>query len=250
MTKTFELLRRLYNEQDAPILPHVLKRELGDRPDFGRHVPKFEASARAHSIGNVVNQVFRKENSGSSRLVVFASTDAHRATKAICAWTADLLAPQVQGRVCVVEPCDGTQGITGMFGVDGTTVQTLGTDAPLTECCSRVAEGNLWIARTNTSEPRSALTGECIAKRFEELRSEFDFSLIVAPPGPFTTESEAFYRNADGVVLVIDAGISSRERTLEFKLHLDAIGVPVLGAVLHHNEFPIPKALYTKLSSL
>jgi Mrp family chromosome partitioning ATPase len=84
-------------------------------------------------------------------------------------------------------------------------------------------------------------------ERIAELRSEFDYLLIDAPPLNSYADGMIFGRLADGVVLVLEANTTRREAALRVTESLRAMKIPVLGAVLNNRTFPIPEAVYKRL---
>jgi Mrp family chromosome partitioning ATPase len=84
-------------------------------------------------------------------------------------------------------------------------------------------------------------------ERITELRSEFDYLLIDAPPLNAYADGMILGRLADGVVLVLEANATRREAALRVTESLRTTRIPVLGAVLNNRTFPIPEALYRRL---
>ena len=81
----------------------------------------------------------------------------------------------------------------------------------------------------------------------DDLRKDFTYILIDAPPLNEYAEASLFGRMADGLVLVLEAHDTRRETAQKAKEMLDAGGVPVLGAVLNKRTYPIPESLYRRL---
>jgi len=76
-----------------------------------------------------------------------------------------------------------------------------------------------------------------------DLRSQFDCVLIQAPPIDSDEEAVWMGRLTDGVILVLEAGVSRRDDAERAKQSFDAAGVKVLGAVLNSHQSPIPEVL-------
>ena len=83
--------------------------------------------------------------------------------------------------------------------------------------------------------------------RFAELREQFHYILVSAPPFTRETESTLMGQLADGIVLIVEANQSRREAVLRIKERLENAQVQLLGAVLDQRTFPIPEFLYRKL---
>jgi len=83
--------------------------------------------------------------------------------------------------------------------------------------------------------------------RFAELRKEFDFVLIDAPPLTPYSDALAFGQLTDGFILVVEANATRREAALQVAENLRAANIRILGAVLNQRTFPIPESLYHRL---
>jgi len=70
---------------------------------------------------------------------------------------------------------------------------------------------------------------------------------MAAPPLGDCAESIRLGQLTDGVVLVVEAHMTRRERARSVKDSLDRARVPLLGIVLNNRRFPIPDALYRRL---
>ena len=68
--------------------------------------------------------------------------------------------------------------------------------------------------------------------RFAELRDEFNYILISAPPLTRETEATLMGQLADGIVLIVEANQTRRESVRRAKERLESAQVQLLGAVL------------------
>ena len=80
--------------------------------------------------------------------------------------------------------------------------------------------------------------------RVQELRRQFAFVLIAAPPISDPTAILPLARTADGVVVVLKAGNTRRAALLTALQELKIAEVKVLGTVLNQREYPIPQSIY------
>lgn len=80
-----------------------------------------------------------------------------------------------------------------------------------------------------------------------ELRADFDYVLIDAPPIGSSNDATVLASSTDGLVLVLKANSSRRESARGAIHDLQAAKVRVLGAVLNQRTFPIPQSIYDKL---
>ena len=86
-----------------------------------------------------------------------------------------------------------------------------------------------------------------VRARFEELRTQFEYVLINAPPMNVFADSALLGQFSDGVILVVEANSTRRETAQRLKENLEAANVQVLGVVLNNRTFPIPESVYRKL---
>ena len=83
--------------------------------------------------------------------------------------------------------------------------------------------------------------------RVTDLRNEFAYILIDAPPLNRYADAIALGQLADGVVLILEANATRRESAVKVAAHLRSMHVKLLGAVLNKRTFPIPETLYNLL---
>jgi Mrp family chromosome partitioning ATPase len=120
---------------------------------------------------------------------------------------------------------------------------------PIRSFAQRVPGGNLWVLPCGSPavEWQTLLASDRWQSRADELRSEFAYVLIDAPPVSLCAEAISLGRLADGAILVIKSECTRREAARRAKGSLEAAKVHVLGAVLNDRKFPIPETLYRKL---
>jgi Mrp family chromosome partitioning ATPase len=91
------------------------------------------------------------------------------------------------------------------------------------------------------------LTSEHLRERLAEIREEFHFVIIDAPPLALYSDAIAISGHASGVVLVVEAGASRREAAAAAVENLRMVNIPILAAVLNKRTFPIPEKIYRRL---
>jgi protein-tyrosine kinase len=82
---------------------------------------------------------------------------------------------------------------------------------------------------------------------WKKLKERFDLILIDASSDANTFESIACSRNVDGVVLVLEAGKTTRKAAQSVKKKILANGGQILGVVLNRRRYYIPEFLYKKM---
>jgi Flp pilus assembly CpaE family ATPase len=198
----------------------------------------------------LIQNVFRASGSASRRTVLFAGVDHHSPSATLCGRTAELLASQIEGSVCAVDAdlrdpslhlCLNGQAANGLLDLlrDGGSVRS----------AAQQLRANLWLLQSapQVRDPHTVLASDRMRLLFKELREQFDYILVSAPPFSQSAESILLSQLTDGVVLVLEAHATRRERARNVKERLAAARVPVLGAVLRNRTFPIPDALYHRL---
>ncbi len=246
MSKHFELMQQIEKEQ--------VPEESGSRvplSDFkwnGNHSESIWASEEAQRL---VQQVFVLQVKEPPRVVTFAGIDHGNGCSHICAAVAETLARNNRGRVCLVEANFRSPALPGMFGVPnhfGLT-EALLRDESVSKFAKPLPQQNLWLLSSGTLavDSPNLLASEQLRSRIAELRKEFDFVIVDAPPLNRYSDAVMLGQLSDGLVLVIEANTTRREAAAAVTENLQAAKVPILAAVLNKRTFPIPQAIYKML---
>jgi polysaccharide biosynthesis transport protein len=198
----------------------------------------------------LVQRVFLLQTQNPPHVVVFAAIDRGSGCSAICARVAGTLAKNIRGSVCVVEANFRSPSLPELFGTSnhfGLTDSLL-RDDPIRSFAKPVRTENLWLLSCGSlaADSPTLLNSDRIKARFQELRQEFDYILIDAPPLNRYTDAVALGQLADGLVMVLEANSTRREAAMRVTENLGAAQVRVLGAVLNKRTFPIPESLYRR----
>jgi receptor protein-tyrosine kinase len=199
----------------------------------------------------LVQRLFLTSEQTPPKAVVFAAIDSGNGCTRLCAITAQLLAENVGGSVCLVEGNFRTPSLPDLFGVDNHhgLADSLRQEGAIRGFAKQAGRDNVWLLSSGSlgRDPVNLLNCDRMKARIAELRSAFDYVLIDAPPLNSYADAMVFGRLADGVVLVLEANVTRREAALRVAERLQATRIPVLGAVLNKRTFPIPWALYKRL---
>jgi receptor protein-tyrosine kinase len=214
----------------------------------------------------------------STQAVVFSAVEPGGGCTFICTQTAEILANHLEQPVCLVDAnFRSTQenshfefkNVSDAPQQDEWTLMPVGTNyhlaktskfwlvsyRPGTPARSASATArSLNDARSASATARS-LNDDCprlssldrFERLIEDLRKDFTYIVIDAPPLNEYDDASLFARMADGLVLVLKAHETRREAAQRAKEMLDASGIPILGAVLNNRTFPIPESLYRRL---
>jgi polysaccharide biosynthesis transport protein len=258
MSRNFELMLQAGR---APVLDRPLADTAVPPParpvdqpvakDSKRRATPLPVDQLAHEEAlRLVQRLFSLQTQNAPRLVVFAAVDKGSGCSQICARVAEALPANVRGSVCLVEANFRSPSLPEMFGTTnhfGLTDALLG-QGPIRTFTKPLHTENLWLLSSGSlaADSPSLLNSNRIKARFEELRKEFDYTLVDAPPLSRYADAVALGQLADGLVLVLEANSTRREVAQSVAANLQAAKVRVLGAVLNKRTFPIPEALYRR----
>jgi succinoglycan biosynthesis transport protein ExoP len=203
-------------------------------------------------VSQLVQRMFLSPNRGESpQLVMFSGVDRRAGCSWICARTAESLASQIHGRVCVVDGNLRSPSLHTYFrsALAPGFAEAMKQDEPIEQFLSPIDENHLWLMTSGVtgSVPNGALNPVRLRDRFAELRKQFDFLLVDAPAIACFNDALTIGRISDGVVLVIASNSTRREAARAAKQRFTDAKVPIIGAVLNKRTYPIPESLYRRL---
>ena len=247
MSKHFELLQQIERDRTFPPEPQA---ELPVTVRNGSHSPSTNGWASEEAL-RLVQQIFLLQAHEPPRVVVFAGVDHGNGCSQLCASVAETLARNERGRVCLVEANFRSPALPGMFGVTnhfGLT-EALLREGPVGNFARPVRQNNLWLLSSGTLavDSPSLLASEQLRSRIAELREQFDFVIIDAPPLNRYSDAVVLGQLSDGLVLVIEANSTRREAAAAVAESLRSAKVSILAAVLNKRTFPIPEKVYKML---
>ena len=247
MSRNFELLRRAEMEQE---LLGTLRVPGRTAPTNGR-ARAGRRSLAGEEEAKLVQRLFLS-GAGGVRLVVFCGVEPGHGAGQVCAGASEVLAAQVSGGVCAVDANFSFPQLHPHFGVPSCPGLTdaVSDHGPLQSFVQQTPIANLWLISCGSGaseEVRTVLPPDRLQARLGDLRAQFDYILVSAPPAHLSADTIALGRFSDGVVLVLEANSTRREVAQKSKLSLETANVKLLGAVLNNRTFPIPRAIYSKL---
>jgi len=256
MSKNFELMQQAGKEQEfyltrkvEPVTSTNYESAIGNIP---RETDGLDLDQLAGEEAlRLVRQVFLLQSQEAPRMVTFAGIDHGNGCSRICVRVAETLAKNIRGSVCLVEANLRSPALPGMFGTTNHHGLTdcLLQDQPIRSFIKRVRGDNLWLLSSGAlaADSASLLNSERLKTRLAELRAEFDFVLIDAPPLTPYSDALSLGHLTDGFVVVLEANSTRREAALRVSENLRSLNIRILGAVLNKRTFPIPETLYKKL---
>ena len=247
MSRNFDLMQEMEraqafrsNRRPDPVLPVP-----GEKAD--RHNRRLNDE----STRRLVQQIFLQQRQESPRMVVFAGIDHGNGCSQISTSVSEILAGNAPGAVCLVEAnfrSPALPAILGSTNFHGLTDALL-EEGPIRSFIEPVCDHRFWLLSSGpvAADSPNLLSSERMKARSEELRREFDFVIVDAPPMTQYADAIALGQLSDGVVLVLEAESTRQEAALMAVENLRSSKIPILGAVLNKRTFPIPEGLYKRL---
>jgi receptor protein-tyrosine kinase len=194
-------------------------------------------------IRGLVQRVFFSHSDQPARQVVFSAVEGETDIRQICRRIAAALAEETLKSVAVMSA--GPQ-LLQSAGPHEHAADSQSRDAnvpPLRRIATRLRE-NLWQV---PPAGRNPATASSLHSYLGEVRREFEYSIVEAPPAGESNEATAMAQFADGIILVVSAQRTRRAAALKIKASLEAAKIRLLGTVLSDRLFPIPEKIYQRL---
>ena len=209
-----------------------------------------DSTVREESL-KLVQRLFRPSGQPAQKAVLFAAIDSKNGCSWLCALIARLLAESVSGSVCLVEGNFRTPTLPNVLGVENHfgLADALRQEGPIRSFARQIGPDNCWLLSSGSllQDSLNLVNGDRMKERLSELRKEFDYLVIDAPPLTAYADAMVLGRLVDGVVIVLEANETRREAALQVIESLRTSKILVLGAILNNRTFPIPTALYKRL---
>lgn len=221
----------------AAVREEIPSKEETLKPIVGWNPGKF-ASEQLRSL---VERVFSPGLASSVRHVVFSAVDRETDIRPICRQVGEILAAETSADVAVVvEPSQTASGteVERFSCVQGAETR------PRREIGEQ-GRGNLWTVPLCANS--DGLNTFSLHKHLEEIRREFQYSIIAGAACGESNQAIAMSQGADGTILVLSARYTRRLAALRVRDALDGARVRLLGTVLTDREFPIPEKIYRRL---
>jgi Mrp family chromosome partitioning ATPase len=235
---------REMEQKQALLSNYSIEPAFPEEKSSGRAFPRQLAS---DLMAGLVQRVFLRPDEARPRMVVFASIDHGNGCSLIAASVARALTASAPGAVCLVEANFRSPALPRMLG---TTNYQGFTNALLEQGSIRsfmkpMGNGCLWLLSSGplAADSPKLLAAERARARFVELRAEFNFVIVDAPPLSRYADAIALGQLADGVVLVLEAGSTRQDAALSAVQYVRSSRIRVLGAVLNKGIVRIPEKI-------
>lgn len=259
MSKNFELLRSLDKKPDisrTEPMTGEMSAAVVAQPTPVRRGTRVPGSALArlddgmrNEISKIMQHILALKNGGPTR-VVFAGVDEDAGCSLICAATAEMLAQEALGTVCLVDANLRSPSLHAQFGLEMAkgVLDVMLNETPSERLAHPVGSSGLRLVMAGSCEPQTnVLQSSGVSRIIAGLSEKFDYVLIHSPNVNHYTDVFTVGRLSDGVVVVIEANTTRRETARRVSESLKSAGVAVLGAVLNNRTYPIPNAIYKLL---
>jgi hypothetical protein len=196
-------------------------------------------------IRGLVRKVFLSNGACPVRQVVFSGLDGDTDVNSICRRVGEALALETVSNVAVVGEYPEVLPDAEIYPAD-TSSRLSGNTSTLQHRAANRVRGNLWLvpaAQIRADRGATALLHSHLA----EMRKEFEFSIVEAPPAGESNQALAMAQFADGIILVLSAHRTRRITACKTVEMLEAAKAHILGTVLSDRVFPIPDRIYRRL---
>ncbi len=196
-------------------------------------------------IQGLVRQVFLSCAGLPVRQVVFSALEPETDVKYLCRQVGEALAAETRARIAVVgeypqilRDCETSKSGARECAASGGSL-------PPRQDAIRVG-ANLWLVPAHGTDVRWGATAG-LHSYLDEMRREFEYSIVEGPPAGESNEAMAMAQFADGIILVLSACHTRRITARKTKEMLEAAQARILGTVLSDRVFPIPHGIYRRL---
>ncbi len=145
------------------------------------------------------------------------------------------------GRVAIIDADLRKPGVASLLGLaNGKGLSGVLTGAYHLEVAMQQLEDlpNLWVLPAGPRPPNPAdlLSSPGMRGVLEELRSRFEHVILDSPPVLLVTDATVLSTLVDGIVVVVESGVTARGAILRARKILESGGGKVLGAVLNKMD--------------
>jgi protein-tyrosine kinase len=206
----------------------------------------------ADEITQLVQQLFLLACPPTApQAVTFSASKAGDGCSWVCARSAEALAAQDIGAVCVVDANLRTPTLHQHFKINNGfgLADSVYDSKPISDFAVRDGFTNLWVVPAGNvgRNPNAVLNMTRLRNRFAELKADFEYVIIDTAPIATFGDAALIGKLTDGIVLVVGSNSAHRDCVRVAKQKLQSAQIPILGAVLNRREFPMPEQLYRRI---
>lgn len=186
------------------------------------------------------------ESAQGAHIAAFASALPGEGASTAAREFAHACAAQLGIRVILLDAAQGNGGHAQAWGIDPPEelAQAIEKQAPLAGALAPIDGAPIALGTITTGAPASRLLSEpSFQQALDALSQEAGLIVVDAPPLSASSDALAWSRLADGVVLVIRAENTRRQAVRNVVERIALVRGELLGFVLNHRRYYIPKAL-------
>jgi len=191
----------------------------------------------------LVHRLFTPTGQAAPASVLFCGIERGSGCTTVCGRTAEILASQVPGTVCVVDANLEAPSLHRYFQLENREgfSDALVKSSSMQGFAQQIQKRNLWVVTCGTALDVSlAACSERLNSQILTLRTVFDYVLIDVAPANLCSDAIMLGKLVEGAVLVIQSKSATREAARQAKEILKTANVRILGAVLNKWTSPVP----------
>jgi hypothetical protein len=196
-------------------------------------------------LRGLVRKVFFSGAERPVRQVVLSALDGETDVKSVCRSVGEALAVETVSNVAVVGDYPEVLPDAEIYPAE-TSGRLSGNPSTLQHRAANRVRGNLWLVPGGETHDGRGATA-LLHSHLGDMRREFEFSILEAPPAGESNEALAMAQFADGIILVLSAHRTRRITACKTVEMLEASNALLLGTVLCDRVFPIPNRIYRRL---
>ena len=190
-------------------------------------------------IRGLVRKVFLSGAERPVRQVVFSAVEPETDVRTVCRWVGEALAEETSASVAIAGR------FTPVLHDARPSRESSERKGRLRPIATRV-RGNLWLL-PSTPREGGRMSAATLHQHLNEMRREFEFSVVEGRATSESMEAMAMAQFADGIILVLSAQHTRRPQARKIKEALEGSRARLMGTVLSDRVFPMPDAIYRRL---
>lgn len=204
---------------------------------------RFDSSLVAESFRSAVASILSSPQADGRQPQVILVTSSQRGDgKSSTVGSLGSTLAEINQRVLLIDADMRKPSLHNLFGVSNTwglsnllQEKTTLHDAPIESIARHTQFPDLYLLPSGpgTATIANLLYSPRLKTLVDRVRNDFDIILIDTPPMSYISDARVLGRLADGVVLVIRAGLTRRDEALAAKERLAADGTRLLGTILN-----------------
>jgi capsular exopolysaccharide synthesis family protein len=191
------------------------------------------------------------DNIAKIKTILFLGTRHGGGCSTITVGFANNLARELLYKILLVDVNLRTPAYHDLFKIDKAQLFSFehSCESDLQNKVKRVGNENLYVASCCGSliDPISLFESKQFDHFLQVGKDNFDYVILDGPPVPGIPEAQRIATKVDGVIIIIEAGITRKQVIRRVKKELEDAGANILGVVLNRRKQYIPNWLYRRI---